>query len=111
MGARAKYGLVVQRMFECARRVRAQHLGDDQSIALIPTCIFALCLLMVFIGAERPQRLGGVKVVDHASLGSIFIPPALTTLVAVVRFSDSHDDGVEPMEFIVVGSWSKDKGC
>lgn len=110
MGARAKYGLVVQRMFECARRVRAQHLGDDHSIALIPTCIFALGLLVGVIGAERPQRLGRVKIVDHASLSSIFIPPALTAFVAWVGLRNGHDDGVEAMEFVIVGSGGKDEG-
>lgn len=101
---------MVQRMLESAGGVGAYHLRDDHSITLIPTCIFALGLLVGFIGAEGSQRLGGVKVVDHASLGSIFIPPALTALVAFVRFGDSHDYGVEPMKLIVVGSRSKDEG-
>lgn len=110
MGARAKYGLVVQRMFQIASRVCAQHLSDDHSIAFVPTRIFSLGLLVSFIGAEGPQGLGGVKVVNHASLGSIFIPPALTAFVAWVGLRNGHDDGVEAMEFVIVGSGGKDEG-
>ena len=106
----SKRSLVVQRVIEKACSVGAEHFCDNHSVAFVPTRKVLLGLLMGFIGAEGPQRLGGVKVVDHASLGSIFIPPALTALVAFIRFGDSHDYGVEPMKLIVIGSRSKDEG-
>lgn len=110
MGARARCGSVVQRMLQIASHVCAQHLGNHNSIAFIPARIFSLGLLVGFIGAERSQRLGGVEVVHNAALAAILIPPALTALVAFIRFGDSHDYGVEPMKLIVIGSRSKDEG-